>query len=199
MLIFKKMKTVIIDYNAGNVQSVYYALQRIGVEAEITDNHNKIKTADKVIFPGVGEAGSTMHYLKTRKLDTLIKELEQPVMGICLGMQLLCNYSEEGDTACLNIFPNTVKLFKGNEKVPHVGWNSIANLNGDLFKGVPENSYVYFVHSYYVEILDDTIATCNYMQNFSAAIQKDNFYAVQFHPEKSGETGTLILQNFINL
>jgi glutamine amidotransferase len=193
------MQTVIIDYNAGNVQSVYYALQRIGVDAEITDNHNKIKTADKVIFPGVGEAQSTMNYLKTRKLDALIKELKQPVLGICLGMQLLCNYSEEGDTACLNIFPNTVKLFKGSEKVPHVGWNSIAKLSGDLFKGVAENSYVYFVHSYYVEILDNATATCNYMQDFSAAIQKDNFYALQFHPEKSGETGELILQNFINL
>jgi len=190
------MKTVIIDYNAGNVQSVYYALQRIGVEAEITDNPDKIKAAGKVIFPGVGEAGSTMKYLQEHKLDTLIKELTQPVLGICLGMQLLCNYSEEGNTACLNIFPNTVKRFKGEEKVPHVGWNSISNLKGDLFKDVPENSYVYFVHSYYVELLDDTIASCNYMQNFSAAIQKDNFYAVQFHPEKSGETGSQILKNF---
>ena len=191
------MKTVIIDYNAGNVQSVYYALQRIGVDAEITENPDKIKAAGKVIFPGVGEAGSTMRYLQEHKLDTLIQELTQPVLGICLGMQLLCNYSEEGNTTCLNIFPNTVKRFKGEEKVPHVGWNSISNLKGDLFKGVPENSYVYFVHSYYVEVLDDTIATCNYMQNFSAAIQKDNFYAVQFHPEKSGETGSQILKNFI--
>jgi glutamine amidotransferase len=193
------MKTIIVDYNAGNVRSVYYALQRLGVEAEITDNHKKIKAADKVIFPGVGEAGSTMKHLQSKGLDSLIRELKQPVLGICLGMQLLCSFSEEGSTHCLNIFPNTVKLFQGDEKVPHVGWNSISELKGDLFKGVPENSYVYFVHSYYVEVLDDTVAVCNYMQNFSAAIQKDNFYAVQFHPEKSGETGSLILKNFIEI
>jgi glutamine amidotransferase len=193
------MKTIIVDYNAGNVRSVYYALQRLGVEAEITDNHKKIKAADKVIFPGVGEAGSTMKHLQSKGLDSLIRELKQPVLGICLGMQLLCSFSEEGSTHCLNIFPNTVKLFQGDEKVPHVGWNSISELKGDLFKGVPENSYVYFVHSYYVEELNDTVAIGNYMQNFSAAIQKDNFYAVQFHPEKSGETGSLILKNFIEI
>ena len=193
------MKTIIVDYNAGNVRSVYYALLRLGVEAEITDNHKKIKAADKVIFPGVGEAGSTMKHLQSKGLDSLIKELKQPVLGICLGMQLLCSFSEEGSTHCLNIFPNTVKLFQGDEKVPHVGWNSISELKGDLFKDVPENSYVYFVHSYYVEVLDDTVAVCNYMQNFSAAIQKGNFYAVQFHPEKSGETGSLILKNFIEI
>ncbi len=193
------MKTVIIDYNAGNVRSVYYALKRLGVDAEISDHPEKIKSADKVIFPGVGEAGSTMQYLKNKDLDNLIKQLTQPVLGICLGMQLLCNHSEEGDTDCLNIFPNTVKLFKGAEKVPHVGWNSISKLKGKLFKNIADNAYVYFVHSYYVEISDDTLATCNYMQNFSASIQKDNFYAVQFHPEKSGETGSRILQNFIEL
>lgn len=193
------MKTVIIDYNAGNVQSVYYALKRLGIEAEISDKPVKIKSADKVIFPGVGEAGSTMKYLRTKGLDTIIKELTQPVLGICLGMQLLCSQSEEGDTTCLNIFPNTVKRFKGNKKVPHVGWNSISNLKGELFKGVPENEYVYFVHSYYVEVSEDTLATCNYMQNFSASIQKNNFYAVQFHPEKSGRIGSRILKNFIEL
>ncbi len=193
------MKTVIIDYNAGNVRSVYYALKRLGVDAEISDHPEKIKSADKVIFPGVGEAGSTMQYLKNKGLDSLIKQLTQPVLGICLGMQLLCNHSEEGDTNCLNIFPNTVKLFKGDEKVPHVGWNSISKLKGKLFKNIADNAYVYFVHSYYVEISDNTLATCNYMQNFSASIQKDNFYAVQFHPEKSGETGSRILQNFIKL
>ncbi|MCF6243164.1 MAG: imidazole glycerol phosphate synthase subunit HisH [Bacteroidales bacterium] len=191
------MKTVIIDYNAGNVRSVYYALKRLGIEAEISDNPERIKSADKVIFPGVGEAGSTMQYLQSKGLDTVIRELTQPVLGICLGMQLLCSFSEEGNTKCLDIFPNSVKLFKGTEKVPHVGWNSIFNLKGDLFKNIPENSFVYFVHSYYVEILDDTVAACNYMQNFSAAIQKDNFYAVQFHPEKSGETGSQILKNFL--
>lgn len=193
------MDIVIVDYNAGNVQSVYYALKRLGVKAEITDNHNKIKNASKVIFPGVGEASSTMHYLKIRELDTLIKTLKQPVLGICLGMQLLCSHTEENHTDCLNIFSNKVKLFKGIEKVPHVGWNNIFNLKGDLFKGVAENSYVYFVHSYYVELLDNSIASCNYIQNFSAAIQKDNFYALQFHPEKSGTIGSTILQNFINI
>ena len=194
-----QMKTVIIDYNAGNVQSVYYALQRLNIQAEITDNLEKIKAADKVIFPGVGEADSTMRYLKNKGLDKIISELTQPVLGICLGMQLMCRFSEEGNTQCLNIFPNSVKRFKGDEKVPHVGWNSISNLKGDLFKNIPENAYVYFVHSFFVEILDDTVASCHYMQNFSASIQKDNFYAVQFHPEKSGETGSKILQNFIEL
>ena len=193
------MKIVIIDYNAGNVQSVYYALKRLGINADITDDKNKIKAADKLIFPGVGEAGSTVQYLKNKELDVLIKNLSQPVLGICLGMQLLCSYTEEGATNCLNIFPNQVKLFNGEEKVPHVGWNSISNLKGDLFKNIPEKAYVYFVHSYYVDIQNDTIAVCNYIQPFSAAIQKNNFYAVQFHPEKSGETGSLILQNFIDL
>jgi len=193
------MNIAIIDYNAGNVQSVYYALKRLGIEAKITADHQEIREADKVIFPGVGEATSTMKHLKESGLDILIPKLKQPVLGICLGMQLLCSYSEEGNTGCLGIFPNKVKLFKGKDKVPHVGWNSISNLKGSLFKDIADNAYVYFVHSFYVETLTDTIATCDYMGNFSAAIQKDNFYALQFHPEKSGETGQNILKNFIEL
>ena len=140
----------IINYNAGNVQSVYYALQRLGIDAKITANHKEIRNADKVIFPGVGEAGSTMKYLKEQELDILIPQLKQPVLGICLGMQLLCNYSEEAQTDCLKVFPNQVKLFKGECKVPHVGWNNISNLKGDLFKEIDNNAYVYFVHSFYV-------------------------------------------------
>ena len=192
-------KIAIIDYNAGNVQSVYYALKRIGVEANITSNHQEIKNADKVIFPGVGEATSTMNYLNKSGLNVLIPKLEQPVLGICLGMQLLCSYTEEGKTDCLNIFPNKVKRFTGNEKIPHIGWNSISNLKGKLFKDIKEDAYVYFVHSFYAEMQIGTIATCNYMDEFSAAIQKNNFYAVQFHPEKSGNTGQQILKNFIEL
>ena len=194
------MKNIaIIDYNAGNVQSVYYALKRLGIEAKITANHNEIREADKVIFPGVGEAGSTMKYLKEQELDILIPQLKQPVLGVCLGMQLLCNYSEEAQIDCLKVFPNQVNLFKGESKVPHVGWNNINNLKGKLFKDIAENTYVYFVHSFYVEKQNDTIATCIYMGDFSAAIQKDNFYAVQFHPEKSGDVGLRILKNFIEL
>jgi len=193
------MQVAIIDYNAGNVQSVYYALKRLGIEAKITDNHKEIRSADKVIFPGVGEAGSTMKFLKEQGLDILIPLLKQPVLGICLGMQLLCNYTEEAKTDCLKVFPNQVILFKGENKVPHVGWNNISHLKGDLFRSITNNSYVYFVHSFYVETQSDTIATCNYMGDFSAALQKDNFYAVQFHPEKSGEIGQQILKNFIEL
>ena len=193
------MNIVIIDYNAGNVQSVYYAIKRLGIEANITANHQQIIKADKVIFPGVGEAGSTMKHLKETGLDKLLPQLKQPVLGICLGMQLLCSYTDEANTSCLDIFPNKVKLFKGKDKVPHVGWNSINKLKGSLFKNIKENAFVYFVHSYYVERQNDTIASCDYMVNFSAAIQKDNFYAVQFHPEKSGETGQQILKNFIEL
>jgi len=194
------MKNIaIIDYNAGNVRSVFYALQRLGIVAKITANHEEIRNADKVIFPGVGEAGSTMKYLKEQDLDILIPQLKQPMLGICLGMQLLCNYSEEAQTNCLKVFPNQVKLFKGECKVPHVGWNNINNLKGDLFTNIKKNAYVYFVHSFYVESQSNTIATCNYMGEFSAAIQKENFYAVQFHPEKSGDVGQQILKNFIEL
>ena len=199
------MNIVIIKYNAGNIESVNNALMRLGVKAEITADHEKIKAADKVIFPGVGEASTTMAYLKEHKLDTLIKSLKQPVLGICLGQQLMCSYSEEGDTECLGIFPEKVKRFQpdpGQEyitKVPHMGWNSIHDLKGQLLTSDLENGYVYFVHSYYVEVGSDTAAVCDYINPFSAALQKGNFYATQFHPEKSQKVGAKILENFIKL
>ncbi len=196
------MKIVIIKYNAGNIQSVLFALQRIGVEAIVTDNIDAIQTADKIIFPGVGEASSAMQYLKEQKLDGVIKSLTQPVLGICLGMQLLCNYSSEGNTDCLGIFEN-INLEKFNpsktEKVPQVGWNNIAFNNNKLFKGIMQNPFIYNVHSYFVPINEYTIATCNYTLNYSAALQKNNFNGVQFHPEKSGIIGEQILKNFINI
>ncbi len=193
------MVLTIIKYNAGNIQSVLFALERIGIEAEVTDDIEKIRLADKVIFPGVGEASSAMNYLKERGLDKVIKNLKQPVLGICLGMQLMCNYSEENATDCLGIFDEEVRKFrvKSSEfKVPQVGWNSIYNLKTDLFKGVKENSFCYFVHSYYASVGEHTIATTNYIQPYSSALQKDNFYGVQFHPEKSAELGEQILKNF---
>jgi imidazole glycerol-phosphate synthase subunit HisH len=199
------MNIVIIKYNAGNIESVNNALKRLGVEAEITADAQKIRNADKVIFPGVGEAGSTMDYLRRHKLDELIVSLKQPVLGICLGLQLMCSHSEEGNTPCLGIFDEKVKRFEprpGEEfvtKVPHMGWNSITGLKKGLFSEEMENSYVYFVHSYYAGTGEHTAATCNYIVGFSAALQKDNFYATQFHPEKSGETGAAILKNFLNL
>lgn len=194
------MSIVIIKYNAGNIQSVLYALERIGVEAAVTDDPDKIKAADKVIFPGVGEASTAMQYLRQRKLDMLIKELKQPVLGICLGMQLMCTYSEENDTECLDIFDVTIKRFKTNDsaiKVPQIGWNSIYNLKTSLFESVPENSFIYSVHSYYAELCDETIATCNYIQPYSAGLKKNNFWGVQFHPEKSANIGEQILKNFL--
>ena len=198
------MKVVIIKYNAGNIRSVDYALRRLNVEAEITDDVAKIRSADKVIFPGVGEASTTMKYLKERKLDEVIKSLQQPVLGICLGMQLMCSYSEEGETPCLGIFNEKVKKFDPDDssnkvKIPHMGWNALYHLTGKLFKGVPDNAYVYFVHSYYVEKGTDSAALSHYIMPFSAALQKNNFYATQFHPEKSGEMGQQILKNFIAL
>lgn len=199
------MNIVIIKYNAGNIESVNNALMRLGVSAEITADHEKIKAADKVIFPGVGEASTTMAYLKEQKLDVLIKNLKQPVLGICLGQQLMCSHSEEGDTECLGIFPEKVKLFipePGKEfitKVPHMGWNNIHSLKGKLLTPDLENQYVYFVHSFYVEVGADTSAVCNYINPFSAALQKDNFYATQFHPEKSQKVGAKILENFLKL
>lgn len=193
------METVIIKYNAGNIRSVDFALRRLGVEAEITDDHNRIRTADKVIFPGVGEASGTMKYLAERGLDQLLRELTQPVLGICLGQQLMCNWSEEGDTSCIGIFDHPVLKFPAEDKVPHMGWNQLINPRGDLFNGVGEGAYVYFVHSYYVPECSDTVAACDYIRRFSAAMQKGNFYATQFHPEKSGETGQKILENFIAL
>ncbi|MBL7739376.1 MAG: imidazole glycerol phosphate synthase subunit HisH [Chitinophagaceae bacterium] len=195
------MNTVIIKYNAGNIQSVLFALERIGVQAEVTDEKERILRADKVIFPGVGEASSAMKYLKERKLDEVIKGLKQPVLGICLGMQLLCKHSEENDTDCLGIVPVKVKKFPAGKdcKVPQIGWNNIYGLKSPLFKEVPSNSYIYNVHGYYAEKSDHTIATCNYGVEYAAAIVKDNFYGVQFHTEKSSVVGEQILKNFIEL
>jgi glutamine amidotransferase len=199
------MNIVIIKYNAGNIKSVDYALRRLGINAEITNDHSKILSADRVIFPGVGEASTTMQYLKSNKLDKLIRELKQPLLGICLGMQLLCKHSDENNTECIGIFDEKVKKFipePGMEnitKVPQMGWNNIYNLRNGIFKQTPENVYVYFVHSYYVTTGKDTAATCNYILPFSAALCKDNFYATQFHPEKSGKEGAKILENFIRL
>ena len=207
------MEVVIIDYNAGNIRSVENALKRLNIDPVITADKQLICHADKVIFPGVGEAATTMSFLQERGLDVLIKSLTQPVLGICLGMQLMCRYSEEGATNCLGIFDTEVKRFESlrhEDKVPHMGWNTIYNLrnkgkvlNGGLgagpglFEGVADNSYVYFVHSYYVPVNDYTVATTDYIQPFSAAIQKDNFFATQFHPEKSGSIGEQILKNFL--
>jgi glutamine amidotransferase len=192
------MKVVIIKYNAGNIRSVLFALERIGVNAIVSDDHDEIRSADRVIFPGVGEASSAMKYLKEKGLDTLISSLTQPVLGICLGMQLMCAHSEENNTTCLGIFDQKVRLFPENGfKIPQIGWNNITNLKTELFRAVDENAYMYFVHSYYVEKCDNAIATTDYITGFSSAVQKNNFYAVQFHPEKSGDAGQKILENFI--
>lgn len=199
------MNIVIIKYNAGNIESVKNALARLGVEAEITADHEKIRQADKVIFPGVGEASTTMAYLHETGLDKLIVSLKQPVLGICLGLQLMCSHSEENDTECLGIFDEKVKRFIPNPgeeyitKVPHMGWNAIKDLKSGLFSSEIENQYVYFVHSYYAEKSEHTIATCEYILPFSAALHRDNFYATQFHPEKSGTVGAKILENFLKL
>jgi glutamine amidotransferase len=194
------MKTVIIKYNAGNTQSVLFALERIGINAVVTDNVDILKSADKIIFPGVGEASSAMKYLQERKLNEVIVNLRQHVLGICLGMQLMCSYSEEGNTNCLGIFNQEVKMFLPQGlKVPQIGWNNISNLRTDLFTGVQEKDHQYFVHSYYVEKGNSTVATTNYGIDYSAALHKNNFYGVQFHPEKSGTVGQKILENFIKL
>ncbi len=197
------MKTVIIKYNAGNIRSVMFALDRLGVEGVVTDDPEAIKAADKVIFPGVGEASSAMRYLQERKLDQLITSLKQPVLGICLGMQLMCKHSEENDTNCLGIFDTEVKRFQSPVdnllKIPQIGWNNVTGLYSTMFEHVPENSYMYFVHSYYAALSPYTVATANYVINYSAALQKDNFYAVQFHPEKSAGEGQKILENFLKL
>ncbi len=197
------MNVVIIKYNAGNIQSVLFALERIGVQATVTDKPELISAADKVIFPGVGEASTAMKYLKERKLDELIISLKQPVLGICLGMQLLCSYSEENGTSCLNVFENVlVKKFTPVEtflKVPQIGWNTIHNLQSNLFNGILENSYCYFVHGYYAEESNYSIAATDYVQPYSSALQKNNFYGVQFHPEKSAVVGEQILKNFLAL
>jgi glutamine amidotransferase len=196
------MKIAIIKYNAGNIRSVLYALERIGHSALVTDDAEEIKTAEKVIFPGVGEASTAMNYLKLRGLDKLIVSLTQPVLGICLGMQLMCRYSEENDTACLGIFNEDVKKFNAEGlklKIPQIGWNNIYELKTDLFADVKQESYCYFVHGYYASKGEHSIATTNYIQPYSSALQKDNFYGVQFHPEKSAAAGEQILKNFIGL
>ena len=196
------MKVAVVKYNAGNIRSVDYALKRLGVEAVITADKEILQSADKVIFPGVGEAGTTMNHLKATGLDELIKNLRQPVFGICLGMQLMCRHSEEGEVDCLNIFDVDVKRFvpqKHEDKVPHMGWNTIGKTNSKLFEGFTEPEFVYFVHSFYVPVCDFTAAETDYIHPFSAALHKDNFYATQFHPEKSGKTGEKILKNFLDL
>lgn len=192
------MNIVIIKYNAGNVQSLQFALNRIGVDAVITDDKGLIKNADRVIFPGVGEASTAMKYLVERGLDSVIKELKQPLLGICLGMQLLCTASGEGNTKCLGIFDTQVRRFD-NIKVPHVGWNEIEKTSSVLFHGLPTDPHCYFVHSYYAVVNAHTIATTNYGIPFSSAMQRKNFYGVQFHPEKSSIVGEQILKNFLSL
>lgn len=225
------MVLTIIKYNAGNIQSVLYALERIGVQATVTDDIEQIQRADKVIFPGVGEASTAMNYLKERKLDEVIKNLKQPVLGICLGLQLMCKYSEENDTPCMGIFDEEVKLFRPAEensksdllvqkqnqsivvgppspegegtrvrlKVPQIGWNNIYDLKTDLFKNVTDKSYCYFIHGYYAASGKHTIGTTDYIQPYSSALHRDNFYGVQFHPEKSAVVGEQIIKNFLSL
>ncbi len=193
------MKIAIIKYNAGNVRSVMFALERLGVRSTLTDDPEEIRSSDKVIFPGVGEASSAMNHLKKHNLDALVKSLRQPVLGICLGMQLMCRYSEEGNTGGIGIFDEDVKRFRNGLKVPQIGWNNLSGLKDELFSGIDKGAFVYFVHGYYAGLNPCTIAEANYGVNFSSAMRKDNFYAVQFHPEKSGKTGQTILQNFLNL
>ena len=192
------MKVAIIDYGAGNTQSVKYALNRLGCKGFLTSEIEEIKNSDKVIFPGVGEASSAMGKLQSFGLDTVIPNLTQPVLGICLGMQLMCDFSEEGNTECLKIFSTEVKKFNSLLKVPQIGWNKISDLKDQLFNNVSENEYVYLVHSYYVPLINETTAVSEYGIKYSSAIKKDNFTGVQFHPEKSGDVGELILKNFLN-
>lgn len=196
------MEVVIIKYNAGNIYSVVHGLRRIGIEPFVTDDKDRIKAADKVIFPGVGEASSTMAYLRAKKLDILIKDLKQPVLGICIGLQLMCKHSEEGNTDCLGIFDTKVKRFQPqypSDKVPQMGWNTIHSLRSQLFTPDMEEQYVYYVHSFYAACCEQTVAVTDYLQPYSAALHCGNFYATQFHPEKSGTLGERILLNFINL
>jgi len=192
------MEVAIVKYNAGNIQSVVYALERLGIHPTLTDEAEELHKADKVIFPGVGEANSAMNSLRSKGLDKVIPLLRQPVLGICIGQQLLCKYSEENDTPCLGVFDLKVKQFpKKGLKVPQIGWNNITELKTLLFEGIEEGAYVYFVHSFYTELAENTIARTEYGTPFSAALQKGNFYATQFHPEKSGRIGAKILQNFL--
>lgn len=189
----------IIKYNAGNITSVQNALERLGYSSMVTDDPKLIQQAEKVIFPGVGEASSAMQYLREKGLDEVIKNLAQPVLGICLGQQLMCRFSEEGNTDCLGIFATTVKKFEPKLKVPHMGWNSISELKSDLYKGISTEEDFYFVHSYYAEVSQETTAVCDYIVAFSASMQKNNFYATQFHPEKSSQAGEQLLLNFLKL
>lgn len=193
------MKVVIIKYNAGNVQSLEFALNRLGIDPLVTDDHEEIQQADKIIFPGQGEARSAMNYLKDKKLDRVLTQLRQPVLGICLGMQLMCSHTEENDTACLGIMDAKVKRFEGSFKIPHMGWNNITQLSGVLFAEIKEQDYLYFAHSYYVNICEQTMAQAKYGNNFSVALQKNNFYAIQPHPEKSADCGIQILDNFLKI
>ncbi len=193
------MEIVIIDYGAGNVKSVQYALNRLGINPILSEDKEVILKADKVIFPGVGSAGAAMKQLQTDGLVNVIPQLKQPVLGVCLGMQLMCNHSQEGDTKGLGIFNVDVVKFVGEEKIPHMGWNDLENLQSSLYTNFPINNQVYFVHSYYVPVIPETTATCNYILPFSASIQKNNFYAFQFHPEKSSTAGEILLQNFLNI
>lgn len=189
----------ILKYNAGNIKSVHNAITRLGYKSIITDDPAELFKADKIIFPGVGEASSAMRYLKERGLDETIISLKQPVLGICLGLQLMCRYSEEADTDCLGIFDSDVKLFPPIDKIPHMGWNNFLTTKGELYKGIELDDDVYYVHSYYPEICSCTSATCDYILPFSASMQRENFYATQFHPEKSARVGEIILKNFLNI
>ncbi|MTE25617.1 imidazole glycerol phosphate synthase subunit HisH [Winogradskyella ouciana] len=193
------MNIIIINYGAGNIKSIQFAFQRLGIDAILSHNPDEIIKADKVIFPGVGEASSAMKMLKESGLDKLIPQLKQPVLGICLGMQLMCNYTEEGDTKGLGIFNTNVKRFSNNVKVPQMGWNTVKNLKSDLFKNISEGDYMYLVHSYYAENCDESIATSDYELEYASALENDNFFGVQFHPEKSSKAGEQLLKNFLNL
>ena len=193
------MKLAVVKYNAGNIESVLNTLSRIGITPSVTDDPAELRSADKVLFPGVGQAASAMAYLRERKLDSVLRELTQPFLGICFGMQLMCNHSEEGNVDCLGIFDVAVKKFPPLGKVPHMGWNTISEFKSPLLKNVQENEYMYFVHSYYAELCSATSARCEYLIPFSAGLQKDNFHAFQFHPEKSGTIGEQIIKNFIDL
>jgi glutamine amidotransferase len=189
----------ILKYNAGNIRSVQNALNRLGYSSVITDNKHDLLNAEKIIFPGVGEAASAMRYLKERELDKTLLSLKKPVLGICLGLQLMCRFTEEGNTQCMGIFNTDVRMFPHDGKVPHMGWNNFLTLKGTLFRGISAKDDVYYVHSYYAEICKETEAICEYIVPFSASLQKDNFYATQFHPEKSAGKGEIILKNFLEL
>lgn len=193
------MKIAVIDYGSGNVRSVIHAFERLGVTPVLTSAADELRKADKVVFPGVGEASSAMKALKASGLDSVIPSLKQPVLGICLGMQLMCRRSEEGDTVCLGIFDQEVKRFRGDAKVPQVGWNTVSGMKGPLFEGLADNSYMYFVHGYYASLSECTAAATDYLGMYSSALAKDRFFGVQFHPEKSGASGERLLKNFLEL